>query len=67
MKLHVWQTVKLPHTILTSKKYFFKLTMLEAKVNTTSGSANLIERFGKANINFPKGTKFTIDNAVFFS
>ena len=37
------------HTILTNKKYFSKLTMLEAKVNTISGSANLIEGFGKAN------------------
>ena len=39
------------HTILTSNKtIFFKLTMMETKVNTISGFANVIERFGKTNI-----------------
>ena len=55
------------HTILTNKKYFSKLTMLKGKVNTILGSANLIEGFEKANIIFPRGTKLTIDNALFSS
>ena len=55
------------HTILTSKKYFFKPTMLKVKVNTMSSSTNLIEGFGKANIILPRGTKFTIDNSLFSS
>ena len=55
------------HIILTSKKYFSKLTMLEAKVNKISSFANLIERFGKVNyIILSRGKKFTIDNALFF-
>ena len=55
------------HTILTSKKYFSKQTMLETKVNTISGSANLIEGFVKANTILLRGTKFTIDSALFSS
>ena len=55
------------HTILTNKKYFSKFTMLEAKVNTISDFENLIKGIGKANTILPKGTKFPIDNALFFS
>ena len=52
---------------LTSTKYFSKMTMLETKVNTILGFTNLIEGFGKANIILPRGTKFTIDYALFSS
>lgn len=55
------------HTILNSRKYFSELTMLEAKVNTISGSADLIEGFEEANIILPRGTKFTINNVLFSS
>ena len=55
------------HTILKSKKYFSTLTMLEANVNTISGSTDLIEGFGKVNFIFSRGTKFTISNALFSS
>ena len=55
------------YKILISKKYFSKLTMVEAKVNTILNSTNLIEVFGKANIILPTITKFTIDNALFSS
>ena len=41
--------------------------MLETKVNTISGFANIIEGYGKANIIFRRGTKFTIDNKLFYS
>ena len=52
------------HTILPGKKYFSKLTNVEAKFNKISGLQNLIERFGKSNIIFPRGTKSTIDITV---
>ena len=55
------------HTILKSKKYFSTLTMLEANVNTISGSTNLIEGFSRANLILPRGIKFTISNALFSS
>ena len=55
------------HTILKSKKYFSILIMLEANVNIISGFTNLIEGFGKANLILPRGTKFTINNALFSS
>ena len=38
------------HTILTNNKYFFKLTMMKAKVNIISSSENLIKGFEKTNI-----------------
>ena len=41
--------------------------MLEANVNTMSGSISLIEDFGKANLILPKGIKFTINNVLFSS
>ena len=41
--------------------------MLEAKINTISFCTNFIEEFGIANIILPRGTKFTIDNALFSS
>ena len=41
--------------------------MLEANVNTISGSTNLIEGFGKTNLILSRGTKFTINNALFSS
>ncbi|KAL4038648.1 hypothetical protein IC575_002271 [Cucumis melo] len=55
------------HTIHKSKKYFSTLTMLEANVNTISGSTSLIEGFGRVNLILPKGIKFTISNALFSS
>ena len=41
--------------------------MLEAKVNTISSFANLIEGFEKVNVILPRRTKFTIDNVLFSS
>lgn len=38
------------HTILKDKKYFQSLTLIKAKVNTISGSSNIIEGSGRANI-----------------
>jgi len=48
------------HTILRNKKYFQYLISNKASVNTISGSSNLIEGSGRANIILPKGTKFVL-------
>jgi hypothetical protein len=42
------------HTILRDNKYFQYLILNKASVNTISGSPNLIEGFGRANIILPK-------------
>ena len=51
------------HSILQNAKYFTHLEMTKANVNTISGSANLIEGFGRAIIVFSNGTKLCIDDA----
>ena len=55
------------HTILKEKKYFQYLILNKASVNTISGSSNLIEGSGRANIILPKGTKLCIDDALYSS
>ena len=55
------------HTILKDKKYFQQLILSKAKVNTISGSLNLIEGFGRTNIMLPKGTKIRIDDTFYSS
>jgi hypothetical protein len=55
------------HTILRDKKYFQYLILNKASVNTISGSSNLIEGSGRANIILPKGTKLCIDDALYSS
>jgi hypothetical protein len=55
------------HTILKDKKYFQQLSLSKAYVNTISGSSNLIEGFGRANIMLLKGTKLYIDDALYSS
>ena len=53
------------HTILRNKKHFSSLIMRETNVQTISGSINLIEGSGRANILLPGGTKLFIDNALY--
>jgi hypothetical protein len=53
------------HTILIDNKYFQYLILNKVSVNTTSGSSNLIEGSGRANIILLKGTKFYIDDALY--
>ena len=43
------------HTILRDKRYFLNLTLTNANVSTISGTANLIEGSGRANIMLLKG------------
>ncbi|CAN1294781.1 Copia protein [Linum perenne] len=53
------------HTILKDKKYFTYLVMREANVSTISGSANLIEGSGRANVLLHRGTKMHIEDALY--
>ena len=55
------------HTILKDRKYFSKLTMYQANINTISGTAKLIEGSGKACIVLTNGTKLTINDALYSS
>ena len=53
------------HTILRDKRYFFKFTIIKANVSTISGTTNLVEGFGGANIMLPNGTRFHINDALY--
>ncbi|KAL4599649.1 hypothetical protein ACB092_11G141300 [Castanea dentata] len=55
------------HTILKDKKYFQNLTLFKAKVNTISGSSNMVEGSRRANIMLPNGTNFGIKDALYSS
>ena len=55
------------HTILRHKQYFSNIKMMKTKVNTISGSTDLIEGSKRANIMLYNGTRFIIDNALFFT
>lgn len=55
------------HTILKDEKYFSSLILVKANVNTISGTANLIEGSGKANIMLPGRAKFIINDTLFSS
>ena len=55
------------HTIFKDMKYFSHLTLREANDNTISSSTKLIKGFGRVNILLPKGTKFIIEDALFFT
>ncbi|KAL6542349.1 hypothetical protein OROMI_023951 [Orobanche minor] len=53
------------NTILRSNKYFIDLQEYKAKINTISGSTNLIDGSGRANIILPEGTKLEISDALY--
>ena len=55
------------HTILRDKRYFLELTLIKANVSTISGTTNLVEGFGRANITLPNGTRFHINDALYSS
>jgi hypothetical protein len=55
------------HTILRDKKYFQYLILNKASANIISSSSNLIEGSERANIILSKGTKFCIDDALYYS
>ena len=47
------------------KKYFLNLIVTNASVSTISGTSDLIEGSGRANIMLPNGTKFHINDALY--
>ena len=53
------------HTILRDKIYFLELILIKANVSTISGTINLVEGFGRANIMLPNGTRFHINDALY--
>ena len=55
------------HTILWDKRYFIELILIKANVSTISGTINLVEGFGRANIMLPNGTRFHINDALYSS
>ena len=55
------------HTILKNREYFSDLKLLQANVNTISGTTKLIEGTGKACIILPMGTKLIINDALYSS
>ena len=55
------------HTILQDKRYFLSLPLTSGNVSIISGTSNLIEGSGRANIMLPKGTRFHINNALYSS
>ena len=55
------------HTILRDKRYFLELTLMKVNVSTISGTTNLVEGSGIANITLPNGTRFHINDALYSS
>ncbi|KAB2042161.1 hypothetical protein ES319_D02G197000v1, partial [Gossypium barbadense] len=53
------------HTMLKIKKYFSHLTMQKASLSTISDSTKIIEGSKRANILFPKETKFQINDVLY--
>ena len=49
------------------KKYFFNLITTNTSVSTISGTSNLIEGSGRANIVLPNRTRFHINDALYSS
>ena len=54
------------HIILLDKRYFLDLTLTNANVSSISGTTNLIEGFGRTNIMLPNGTRFHINDALYY-
>ena len=64
--MYVLLTVQ-PHTILRDKVYFLDLTLTNVNVITISSTTKLIEGFEKASIMLPNGTKFHINDALYYN
>ena len=64
----VWLTdCATTHTILQDKIYFLELTLIKANVSTIFGITNLVEGSGRTNIMVPNGTRFHINDALYYS
>ena len=64
----VWLTdCATTHTILQDKIYFLELTLIKANVSTIFGTTNLVEGSGRTNIMVLNGTRFHINDALYYS
>ena len=54
------------HTTLQDKRYFIDLTLTNVNVSTIFGTANLIESSERTNIMLPNGTRFHINDALYY-
>ena len=55
------------HTILRDKRYFLELTLIKVNVSTISGTTNLVEGCGRANITLSNGTRFHLNGVLYSS
>ena len=55
------------HTVLQDKRYFLDFTLTNVNMSIIYDTENLIEGSGRANIIPPNGTKFHINDILYFS
>ena len=55
------------HTILRDQKYFSNLILVLFNVQTILGLVDLIKGSGSATIVLPNGTKFQIDDTLYYN
>ena len=55
------------HIILRDKRYFLDLTLTNANVSTISSVSNLIEGSRRVNIMLTNGTRFYVNDALYYS
>ena len=65
--MYVFADCATTHTILRDKRYFLELTLTKANVSTIFGTTNLVEGSRITNITLTNGTRFHINNALYFS
>jgi hypothetical protein len=53
------------HIILRKREYFSNLKLAEANVHTISGTTNLVNGSGRANIILLEGTTIYVDNVLY--
>ena len=54
------------HTILRDKRYFLEVTLIKTNVSIIFGTTNLVKDSKRANIMLPNGTRFHINDALYF-
>ena len=55
------------HTIFRDKRYFLEVTLIKTNVSIIFGTTNLVKDSKRANIMLPNGTRFHINDALYFS
>ena len=54
------------HTIFRDKRYFLEVTLIKTNVSIIFGTTNLVKDSKRANIMLPNGTRFHINDALYF-